>query len=451
MTPASPRIALPSSLVRTASAIAIASLSSQSLLAQTQNAYVQVNLVSNRAADNPQIIDPLLRDAWGIAIRPPGAGGHWWITNAASGTTTTYVGDVPGVPLYQDALTVVDIPTSQLDRLILDPRGSQPTGVVYTGWSSTDFMVTGEGITGPSKFVFNGLEGTISGWTTGQTSAVTMVDNSLAGSMFTGLATTESPSGNRLYAADFGLETIRTYNHLFQPITTLGNWRDPAVPGTYSAFNIQYLEGRIYVAWARLGDNTGEEEHYPGYGFISAFDTEGRLLQSFAHTIELNAPWGLAIAPSNFGAMSGKLLVGNFGDGKILAFDRTSGDFIDVLRSPAGTPIIIDGLWGLQFGNGVRLGYTNHLYFAAGPNQEADGLFGKLVPLSSFCLADVSLGGGPGQDGIVDGNDFVAFINAFAASDPLADVASPGATPGADGIVDGDDFIAFINTFASGC
>lgn len=345
-----------------------------------RNAYRQVNLVANKPEFNPQILDPLLANGWGIAIRPPGAGGHFWISNAASGTTTTYVGDVAGTPLFQDELKVVPIPSSKL-YAHLPETVSQPTGQVYTGRSKTDFMVSGEGITAASKFIFVNLDGNVCAWTTGQTTAVTVYDNSENGAMYAGCAVTEAESGNRLYLCDFNNERVEVLDHEWKPIKVAGDFRDPRTPPYYAPYNLQYWDGRLYAALAHVGDDPGEEDQYPGYGYIAAFDLEGRLIQQFEHVLELNAPWGLTVAPDNFGAFSGCLLVGNFGDGRILAFDRTTGAYIDLIRDESGNPIELDGLWGMLFGNGVTLGESNHMYFAAGPNEEEDGLFGKLVPL----------------------------------------------------------------------
>ncbi|CAN5840485.1 TIGR03118 family protein [soil metagenome] len=350
-----------------------------------RNAYRQVNLVADSDAFKPQIVDPQLRDGWGIAIRPAGAGGHFWISNRASGNTTTYVGDVPGVPLHQDGLKQVLIPPAKVVAHLADPI-SQPTGQVYAGNSKTDFQVngfapSGAPVTAASNFIFAGLDGTIAAWCDGMGDAVLMLDRSAAGSAFTGLAITEQPSGNRLFIADFGLETVIVLDDQWRPIKTAGDWSDPKAPENFRIYNFQFLDGKVYATWARQGDATGEEDRHPGYGYITVFDTEGRLLQSFEHRMELNAPWGMAIAPADFGALSGALLVGNFGDGTIVAFDRARGTFIDYLRDEAGAPIKIDGLWGILLGNGVRLGRTNHLYFAAGPNDQEDGLFGKLEPL----------------------------------------------------------------------
>ncbi len=347
-----------------------------------RNAYRQTNLVSNMPEVEPQILDPLLIDGWSVAIRPPGAGGHFWVANRGSGTVSTYVGDVPGVPLYQDELTHVGVPSSII-YANLPETVSQPTGQVYTGRSKTDFMISGEGVTGPATFLFVALDGTISGWRDGMSSAVNVFDDSASGAMFTGIAVTEESEDNRIWVCDFGLETLRCFDKEFKEIPLSGGaFRDPRVPGYVTPWNIQYLQGRLYIAWARQGDDPGEEEPYPGYGWVSCFDTEGNLLQTFEHVMELNAPWGLAIAPHDFGALSNTLLVANFGDGTTIAFDLETGKFIDYLRDEHDAPVFIDGIWGYTFGNGVRLGRLNHLYFVAGPNVELDGLFGKLAPVT---------------------------------------------------------------------
>lgn len=393
--------------------------------ALAQNAYRQVNLVANQPEFGAQILDSKIGNGWGIAIRPPGAGGHFWINNAATGTSTTYVGDVPGVPLYQDELPLVDVPSS---ALYAGAPGtvSQPTGIVYTGSTSTEFMVTGEGITGPSKFVFVALDGSISAWTTGQRASVNMIDHSGDGAMYTGVAVTDFKSGNRLYVTEFNArQRVEVYDGAWKPVKVAGDFRDPATNEQCAIYNLQYMNGKLYAAWAHVGDDPGEEDRFPGYGHISVFDLEGRLLQSFEHRLELNAPWGMAIAPANFGAMSNRLLVANFGDGEILAYDLTTGRYIDQLRDPAGKPIQCDGIWGLTFGNGVRLGHANHLYFAAGPNNEEDGLFAKLVPVTTN-RADVD------ASGSVDFADLRAFASGWLKRSLSADIDANGVVNAGD-------------------
>jgi uncharacterized protein (TIGR03118 family) len=364
--------------------------------------YVQTNLVSNNPDFHPQILDPLVINAWGIALRPAGAGGHFWINNADSGTVTEYVGDVHGTPLFQDNLKVVTVAPPPGS-----PPGtnSTPTGQVFSGHPS-DFTVSGEGITGPSRFLFVTEDGTLSGWTERsvnggferQTMSVIAVDNSAQGAIYKGLAVTDGSSNNRLFAANFGQNRIDAWDNRFQAITPPGLFSVPdgTIPKNYAPFNIQNLNGTLYVAYAQLSGIPGEELKGSGLGYLASFDLNGNLLRVWEGRGLLNAPWGLAIAPSDFGEFSNALLVANFGDGTIVGYDRTTQTQLGYLRDPSGNPIMIDGLWGLTFGNGVSLGEANYLYFTAGPNDESDGLFGKLqtVPVpepSTLTLLGVGL------------------------------------------------------------
>jgi len=345
-----------------------------------RNAYVQVNLVATKAEYKPHFfVDERLANAWGVTIRPPGKGGHWWITNAGSGTTTTYIGDAPGVEFGRDELEVVEIPVGKVHARV--QKASQPTGQVYTGFTSQDFVVEGEGKRGSAKFVFVTLDGTVSAWTTDQTKSVNVIDIGGESAVFTGCAVTEAPTGNRLYVCDWGNRKVRVYDGQWKEAAIAGDFKDPSVDDYFNIYNLQQINGKLYAAWARLGNDPGEAEAYPGYGFISEFDLEGRLLRSFGSHAMLNAPWGFALAPKDFGALSNCLLVGNFGDGRVLAYNLETGVYVDVMRDADGKPFEIDGLWGMLFGNGVTLGYTNHMYFAAGPVVETEGVFGKLVPL----------------------------------------------------------------------
>lgn len=378
--------------------------------------YTMTNLVANDPVYQPlNLIDPLLSNGWGLALRPPGAGGHFWISNTNTGTTTTHVGDVhtPGgfVPLHQDALRVVRIAVGAGERLGRPTSETpQPTGQVYN-YSTSDFVVSGEGITAASKFIFVTAEGTISGWTeatdpgTGvlrrQTVSVIKVDQSQEFDderlRFTGCAVTDFASGNRLYAANWTAERVEVYDHLWQPVTLpVDRFRYPDQPEGYRPWNVQYLhtgplhEGRIWVTY-NLVDDPWEE--LPNFGAVAEFDLDGNFIRrlwtstdfdSFAD-MELRDPWGLALAPANFGPMSNKLLIANFGDGTIAAYDLESGLFVDFLRDVNGNVLIVDGVWGITFGNGVALGDANALYFAAGPNGEEDGTFGTLRYFADTC------------------------------------------------------------------
>lgn len=395
------------------------------------NAYQQTILVANDAKYNPTImVDPYLVNPWGIALRPPGAGGHFWTSNAGTGTTTTYIGDVPGLPLYQDGLKVVPIVTSAYDKMPYETGAdgiAQVTGQVYNAASDyagqpTEFYVSGPAIkysngsyygtdAGSAKFIFVTQDGTINAWRTktdpGMLEAVVVKDYSVASAIvpgtqtpgqrrpgFNGVAITtdrwaldasgNKVADNRLYVADFANGNIMTFDNQWNDISSTTPFARPAdLSEVWMPFNVQQLsDGRIYVAWAQNSleiDEPTEEVPGAGLGRIVAYDRDGNLLQDYSSHNLLNAPWGMVIAPDNFGEFSGALLVANFGDGTIMAYDRISGAELGYLRDAEGNIITIDGIWGLTFGNGVHLGEATSLYFTAGPDEERDGIFGKLT------------------------------------------------------------------------
>ncbi len=409
------------SLRQTARAAALCLLAGAAVMpawAAGANAYTQTVLVANRAEYKPTVmVDENLVNGWGIALRPPGAGGHIWVSNAGTGTTSTYIGDVNGIPLHQDGLKVVPVQAA-------DPSStSQVTGQVYNAASDvagqpTEFFVSGPAnnwaasppaavgtISGSAKFVFVTLDGTINAWRSGTNPGMqqAVVVKDYSGSYaadhglrftptLTGVAMTtdsfqrnaqgQATADNRLYATDFGNNRIMTFDNQWNDISSQVSFQRPADMGEdYSPFNIQNLGGRLYVAYAASEfeiDAPSEPLRAPTAGRVVAYDRDGRIVQDFADQLPLNAPWGLAIAPDSFGAFAGKLLVGNFGSGTIAAYDPTTGAFVGELRDAAGQLIAIDGLWGLAFGNGVSLGDAGALYFAAGPNLEDDGVFGRI-------------------------------------------------------------------------
>ena len=391
------------------------------VIADTENAYARRNLVVNRhdAADPTSpppaaIVDPLLLNPWGAAIRSAGLGGHFWLANAASATVTTYVGDVYDesgqfVPLYQDDLKFIAV------------EGS-PIGQVFSS-SDTDFPVTGllctdDGIevcdtsqgdkflgkfTGPSRFIVATEAGQIAAWTEGTIDGqfgrmrtfVTVVDNTWRGALYRGLAVTAYDAVNWLYAANFSQDRIEVYNSRWRRIRWVwnGQWfvrpfvKPADIPASYVPFNIQYLEGLLYVAYAELiqpddpvydPSEPYVERTCPGCGFVTVFDQRGLHIRTLEARGRLNAPWGMAVAPANFGTFSRALLVGNFGDGTIVGFDLATGQQIDYLRDPQGNVIAINGLWAIFFGNGASLGRVDFLYWTAGFNDETDGGFGSL-------------------------------------------------------------------------
>jgi uncharacterized protein (TIGR03118 family) len=385
--------------------------------AMAGNGFLQTNLVADDSSFNPQIVDPLMLDAWGLASRPPGAGGHFWVDNAETGTSVTYIGDVDGVALHQDGLTKVTLDTPRFT----DHGYAFVTGLSYNAAKDlanqpTEFNVSGPadndstnpptpipgGTSGSAAFIFVTEDGCINAWRSNTATAMTdtpiIVDYSktssyfpyAANSVFSGCAITvnaassaayQAAGGNHFFAADFRNNVIEVFNNQWQDVTSSYKFQTPASVGDLHVFNIQDLNGHLYAAYAEFdpaGDEGMEQINGQGDGHVVEYNEDGTLVKDFNDMGMLNAPWGVVIAPAAFGKFGGDLLVGNFGDGTIAAFDPATGNFIDQLRDTSGTPISIDGVWGLVFGNGVSLGDTNALYFTSGPNSEYDGLFGKL-------------------------------------------------------------------------
>lgn len=375
--------------------------------------YGQTNLVANKPKFAATKREPKLINAWGIAIRPAGAGGHFWITG--KDISFEYVGDVQASPdeklrtLHTDELAYVTLPVGGDDKFA--------TGVVFL--NSTDkFVITQtmpgvEPITAASKFIFASDGGIISAWTERKktdgtfdrpTEAIAKIDDSKNGAQFFGLAV--SAAYDKIYAADFGSNPgIKTYGPDFKPLLVKfgmpfdENKNGVVDPGEYAPFNIQRFampsgQSHLFVTYAKTsacpkkeigkackegGLFAGEEDiSNPGQGRLAEFSEDGKLVAMWKDGGKLSAPWGLAFAPSNFGELSGMLLVANFGDGTIAAYNPTTREFTGYMRDKNDKPITIDKIWGLLFGNGVSLGDSNALYFSAGPNDEQDGVFGSL-------------------------------------------------------------------------
>jgi uncharacterized protein (TIGR03118 family) len=325
--------------------------------ATAANAYIQHNLVSD-IAGMADVTDAHLVNPWGIS---ESTGSPFWVSNQGTATSTLYNGS--GVA----SATIVAVPSGAAKQSL-----TGPTGQVQN--SSTGFVLSNSKA---SSFIFATQDGTISAWNGGTASTV-MVDNSSSGAVYTGLAI--FAGGPMLYAANFNSGKIEVYDTNFHATTVAGGFTDPNLPSGYAPYNIWNLGGKLYVTYAVQNSSKNEPVAAAGNGLVDIFDTNGNLLQRLASNGPLNAPWGVAIAPSTFGAFGGALLVGNFADGTINAFSLTSGSSLGALQTPSGTPIAIPGLWALIFGNGKSGGDPNTLYFSAGIQGQAHGLLGSIAP-----------------------------------------------------------------------
>ncbi len=274
------------------------------------------------------------------------------------------------------------------------PTGN-PTGIVANCDAANAFKVSSGGATAPSIFIFDSEDGSISGWNPGvptpptSTKATVAVPPSAA--VYKGLAIACTPGGDFLFATNFHAGTVDVFDTTFTKINSklpADAFADPGIPAAYAPFGIQNIAGVIYVTYALQDADKHDDVPGMGHGYVNAFTTTGVLIHRVASKGTLNSPWGLAHSPAGFGKFSGNLLVGNFGDGRIHAYDsadmRGNGEskYLGMLHSAEGPPLQIDGLWALQFGNGVAAGPTDKLFFTAGPADESHGLFGSLVPAS---------------------------------------------------------------------
>lgn len=423
-----------------ASATACAPAQSADVAAQSghENRYTTATLAANADSHGaPLVLDDMV-NAWGLAIRPQGAGGHFWV--GAGGASFEFVGDVTASPvpalrtLHQDELRKVTVPGADSDTS--DAGGGKTTGVVFNPapLTSDSFVVSGQPVevdghqqmlAGSSRFLFATDSGRLSAWTEQGADgrivrhdgpALEMFNGEPQGMNFFGLALAPGRD-DTLWAADFGVDPqIRQFDKTWHPVVTegfanpfaTGELIDPADPGRGrharpgdpAPFNIVALGDRVFVTYAVTKSaegspdatefDAGEEDSLdaeqeaasgdrPDRGKVAEFDAAGTLVRVLDDGGRLNAPWGIALAPADFGDLGGTILVGNFGGaGHIAAFDDATGAFVDYVRDEAGTVLGIEGLWGLLFGNGESLGDSDSLYYTAGPADERDGIFGRL-------------------------------------------------------------------------
>lgn len=340
--------------------------------AAAQSRVVQTNLVSD-VAGHAYVTDPQLVNPWGVSASPTGP---FWVSDNHTGLSTLYNG--AGV---KQGL-VVTVPG-------VGGAAGSPTGQVFNGTGSFALPNGGNAV-----FLFASEDGTISGWNpAGGASAVTAV-NPLGGASYKGLAVSGSGAGARLYGANFGQGRVDVFDGSFGLVGS-GGFVDPNLPAGYAPFNAQTIGNSVYVTYALHGAN-GDDVPGAGHGFLDVYGTDGTFQRRLVSGGALNSPWGMAIAPAGFGSFGGDLLVGNFGDGMIHAYDPLTGAAEGALLAADGTPLAIDGLWSLDFGNGGKGGASNALYFTAGPDDEAHGLFGSLTAVpepSTFALAGLGVAG----------------------------------------------------------
>lgn len=363
----------------TSSAPALRASSSQAGHAE-DGQYVQRNLVSDGFLP-AEHTDPNLVNAWGITHLPASP---WWVSDNGANVSTLYNGD--GVAQFGANPLVVHV-------IGAGGAPADPTGVVANA-NPASFVVTSGAAHGNARFLFASEDGTLSGWNPGvptpppaavSTQTIVVVDESspdpLGGAVYKGLTLATTAEGDRLYATDFRGGRVEVFDAAFAPVASPGAFVDPGIPPGFAPFGIQAAGGAIFVTYAMQDAARHDDVAGKHLGFVSAFTTDGAFVRRIASRGKLNSPWGLAIAPAGFGRVSGRLLVGNFGDGRIIAYrldgEADDGDGGEYLTARGG-PLTIDGLWGLGFGNGAAAGPVSTLFFAAGPGGEAHGLFGRI-------------------------------------------------------------------------
>jgi len=317
--------------------------------------YQQTNLVSDIPGLAP-VTDAHLVNPWGLVAS---ATSPFWVADNGTGVATLYNGAGQIIPL------VVTVPPP--------PGGvppSTPTGIVFNG--SSDF--------GAARFIFVTEDGTISGWS-GGTSAVLKFTSPVK-AVYKGATIAQNGGANFLYVANFFNASVDVFDSNYLPVTLpTGAFTDSLIPSGFAPFNVRNIDGKIFVTYAKQNDDKEDDVAGPGLGFVDIYNPNGDLELRLKSGHWLNAPWGVALAPAGFGKDSGRLLVGQFGSGEIATYDLEQGNFHGLLRGDKGKPISIDGLWALRFGNGASAGPVTTLFFTAGIEDEAHGLFGTITPI----------------------------------------------------------------------
>lgn len=326
---------------------------------QSLKEFTQVNLIADVADYNAARVDERLINGWGISSSPTGT---FWVSSNGGGNSFV---------INKDGAQVLNPPTVPSPAAV---NGGHPTGQVFN--STTGFKLPNGN---PARFIFCSDDGVISGWN-GGAAAIKKIDNSPTAAYF-GLAIANDGGNAFLYAANFSEKRIDVYDKDWKWINK--SFMDPDLPADYSPFNVQAIDGKLYVLYAKINAE-GEEIHHPGFGVVDIFNTDGTLNKRFVTYGQLNSPWGIAKAPKSFwgsefdDAPTDAILIGNFGDGRINAYS-SDGTFLGQLRQH-GEPLVIDGLWGIMFAPATATSVDpNRLYFAAGPADETHGLFGYII------------------------------------------------------------------------
>jgi len=322
--------------------------------------YQQTNLVSDipglAAVHDPNLVNP-----WGLSRS---GGSPWWVADNGTGLSTLYNGLGQPFPLASPLVVTIPVPPGGVPP-------STPTGTVFVG---------GLGFAGGAAFAFVTEDGTLSAWSGG--TAAVLKKNNAGSAIYKGLAVGEINGANFLYAANFFAGTIDIFDKDYVPVNLApGAFSDPKIPKGFAPFNVQNIGGKIFVAFAKQDEDKKDEVAGAGLGFVDEFDSSGNLLLRLKSGHWMNAPWGLVLASPNFGKLSNRLLVGQFGSGEIASFDPVNGNFHGLLRGLHGQPLAIEGLWALSFGNGGNAGSVDTLFFTAGIDDEEHGLFGTITPV----------------------------------------------------------------------
>jgi len=336
--------------------------------------FTQTNLVSNLASTGAQVTDPNLQNSWGLAAT---ATSPLWVSDNNNGLATLY-SIAPGGLSVKTVPLVVTVPGGRAAT----NDGSSPTGQVAN--TTSGFVVTTPAGSGPAAFIFDSESGQIQAWnptadpiTKGQSTGTLEFSSPTA--VFKGLAIDTTDAGTFLYLANFNAGTVDVFNSAFQQVQLTGDFHDPFQPKNFAPFGIQEINGLLYVTYAEQDAAKHDDVPGQGKGFVDIFTTNGLFIKRLTTGGVLNAPWGLAQAPAGFGNFAGDLLVGNFGNGRVNAFNPITGQFMGEMLNAQGKPLVIDGLWALRFGTAADAG-TGTLIFSAGPDNQTDGLIGTLNP-----------------------------------------------------------------------